>query len=248
MDLRSKDISSYINRKGIFAPFAPQDDNKCSPIYRTRMPGINHFNVGVNIIPRSSSSVVVCYINHQQLFINFAAQEQQTSNRRHGKKTVFAFTISTILTLVQMRYAQEDLFETHRFLMVVVLSSILAYCLAFSLLGRLLLVMRPIVSASTASDEHDCHAYMYKWCYIIKLLFGSLSVASLLWLLLFPHSSWRPVLYLVLIFLFSLVVLGLASKLVLAVGKFFSPVCRGQNHVRRTSPLLPLSSADLSQR
>ncbi|KAL6290026.1 hypothetical protein ACE6H2_007536 [Prunus campanulata] len=213
------------------------------------MPGINHFNVRVNISPRSSSSVVICYINHQQLFIiNFAAQQQQTSNHRHGKKNILAFTISTILTLVQMRYAQDDLFETHRFLMAVVLSSVLAYCLAFSLLGRLLLVMRPGVNAGTASDEHDCHACIYKWCHIIMLLFGSLSVASLLWLLLFPHSSsWRPVLYLVLIFLFSLVVLVLASKLVPAVGKFFSPVCRGQNRGRRTSPLLPLSTVGLSQ-
>ncbi|CAB4269704.1 unnamed protein product [Prunus armeniaca] len=215
------------------------------------MPGINHFYTGMNISPPSSSNVVICYINHQQLFINFAVQQQQTSNRRHhhGKKNILAFTISTILTLVQMRYAQEDLFETHHFVMVVVLSSVLAYCLPFSLLGRLLLVMRPSVNAGTASDEHDCHAYMYKWCHIIMLLFGSLSVASLLWLLLFPHfPSWRPVLYLVLIFLFSLVVLVLASKLVPAVGKFFSPVCRGQNRCRRTSPFLPLSTVDLSQR
>ena len=202
----------------------------------------------MNISPRSSSSVVICYINHQQLFINFAAQQQQTSNRCHGKKSILPFTISMILTLVQMRYGQEDLFETHHFVMVVVLSSVLTYSLA-SLLGRLLLLMRPSVSAGTASDEHDCHAYMYKWCHITMLLFGSPSVASLLWLLLFPHSSyWRPVLYLVLMILFSLVVLVLASKLVPAVGKFFSLECRGHNRCRSTSPFLPLSTVDLSQR
>ncbi|KAI5345274.1 hypothetical protein L3X38_013151 [Prunus dulcis] len=201
----------------------------------------------MNISPRNSSSAVICYINHQQLFINFAAQQQQTSNRRHGNKSILPFTISMILTLVQMRYGQEDLFETHHFLMVVVLSSVLTYCLA-SLLGRLLLVMRPSVSAGTASDEHDCHAYTYKWCHIIMLLFGSLSVASLVWLLIFPYYSfWPPVLYLVLIFLFSLVV-GLALKLVPVVCKFLSLVCRGQNGVRRTRPLLPLSTVDLSQR
>ncbi|CAL9006823.1 unnamed protein product, partial [Prunus brigantina] len=96
-----------------------------------------------------------------------------TSKRHHGNNnTILAFTIPTILTLVQMRYAQEDLYRTHRTIMMVVLSSVLAYCLAFSLLGLLLLLMK----LSVISDEHDqSHAYIYKWCHVTMMLFGSIS-------------------------------------------------------------------------
>ncbi|CAB4300088.1 unnamed protein product [Prunus armeniaca] len=209
--------------------------------------------IGMNVINLHSSNVVIMqhFIHNQHFFfVNFAAQPttlfeaSTTSKRHHGKNnTILAFTIPTILTLVQMRYAQEDLFRTHRIIMMVVCSSVLAYCLAFSLLGLLLLLMK----LSVISDEHDqSHAYIYKWCHVTVMLFGSISVASLLWLLLFPHSSSsRLEIYLI---LSLLVLLGLASKLVPAVAKFLSPVGRGQNHVRRASPLLPLNTVDLSLR
>ncbi|KAL6290085.1 hypothetical protein ACE6H2_007595 [Prunus campanulata] len=211
-----------------------------------------HFYIGMNNIinPHSSNFVIrQHFINNQHFFfINFAArpptlpEASTTSKRHHGKNNnILAFTIPTILTLVQMRYAQEDLFKTHRIIMMVVLSSVLGYCLAFSLLGLLLLLMK----FSVISDEHDqSHAYIYKWCHVTMMLFGSVSVASLLWLLLFPHSSsCRLVIYLISCLLLLLVVLlSLASKLVPAVAKFLSPAGRGQNHVRRASPLLPLST------
>ncbi|PQM42856.1 hypothetical protein Pyn_08071 [Prunus yedoensis var. nudiflora] len=137
------------------------------------------------------------FINNQHFFfINFAArpptllEASTTSKRHHGKNnTILAFTIPMILTLVQMRYGQEDLFKTHRIIMMVVLFSVLGYCLAFSFLGLLLLLMK----LSVISDEHDqSHAYIYKWCHVTMMLFGSISVASLLWLLLFPHSFLPP--------------------------------------------------------
>ncbi|CAL9006818.1 unnamed protein product [Prunus brigantina] len=210
-----------------------------------------------NIINSHSSNFVIRqhFINNQHFFfINFAArpptllEASTTSKRHHGKNnTILAFTIPTILALVQMRYAQEDLFKTHRIIMMVVLSSVLGYCLAFSLLGVLPLLMK----LSVISDEHDqSHAYIYKWCHVTMMLFGSISVASLLWLLLFPHSSsCHLVIYLILcLLLLPVVLLGLAYKLVPAVAEFLSPACRGQNRIRRASPLLPLSTMDLSQR
>ncbi|KAL6290019.1 hypothetical protein ACE6H2_007529 [Prunus campanulata] len=196
------------------------------------------------INPHSSTNVVIMqqyyYISNQQLFINFAAQQptllqaSTTSSRHHGKENnILAFTIPTILTLVQLRYAQEDLFQTHPIIMTVVLSSVLAYCLAFSLLGLLLLVMK---LAIISTDEFDSYEYIYKWCQIIMTLFGSLSVASLLWLLLFSHSSsCPPLFYLTSGFLFLLLLLlllrGLASKLP-AITKFLSPAfIRGHDRV-----------------
>ncbi|KAI5345239.1 PREDICTED: PRUPE_2G142700 [Prunus dulcis] len=205
--------------------------------------------------PHSSNTPNVClhyyFITNQQLFINFAAQQQTllqastTSSRHHGKKNnILAFTIPTILTLVQLRYTEEDLFKTHPIIMMVVLSSVLSYCLAFSLLGLLRLFLK---LAIISSDEFDSYEYIYKWCQIIMMLFGSLSVASLFWLLLFSRSSsCPPLFYLTLCFLFllPLLLLGLASKLLLAVTKFLSPAfLQGQNRVKRTSPLLPVSSA-----
>lgn len=203
--------------------------------------------------PHSSNTAKVCvqyyFITNQQLFINFAAQQptllqaSTTSSRHHGKKNnILAFTIPTILTLVQLRYTEEDLFKKHPIIMMVVLSSALAYCLAFSLLGLLRLFLK---LAIISSNEFDSYEYIYKWCQIIMMLFGSLSVASVLWLLFFSHSSsCSPLFYLTLCFLFLLLLLGLASKLPPAVTKFLSPAfIRGQNRVERTSPLLPLSSA-----
>ncbi|KAI5345235.1 hypothetical protein L3X38_013112 [Prunus dulcis] len=178
----------------------------------------------MNVIHLHSSNVVIMqhFIHNQHFFfVNFAARpttlfEASTTSKCHHGKNNTILAF-TILTILTL--------------------------VQMRLLGLLLLLMK----LSVISDEHDqSHAYIYKRCFVTMMLFGSISVASLLWLLLFPHSSsCRLVIYLILCLL---VLLGLAYELVPAVAKFLSPAGRGQNHVRRASPLLPLSTVDLSLR
>jgi hypothetical protein len=73
------------------------------------------------------------------------------------------------------------------------------------------------------------------------VLFGSVSVASLVWLLV-------STLVYVLLVGQVLLVLGVVLKLLLLLGGKFPPQLLGmeQNGMRRTYPLLPLTSMDLS--
>ncbi|PQQ17276.1 hypothetical protein Pyn_39341 [Prunus yedoensis var. nudiflora] len=133
---------------------------------------------------------VTYFINNQpQYFVKYsvavqimpAASNSTTSySIGYNHHDIFAFMIPTLLTLVQMRSpAVEHLFQTHPTAITVFLSSLLAYCFAFSF---------------------GVHAY--KWSRKAMLVFGSLSVASLLWILLVPYSSS----YLTFCFLLLLVV------------------------------------------
>ncbi|CAL8121861.1 unnamed protein product [Prunus armeniaca] len=86
------------------------------------MAAVNHFyvlNIGMNINPNFN---VIYLFNNLQL---------RNTLYDHD---ILAFIIPTLLSLVQIIYpAYQDLFRTHPMAMSVVRSSLLAYCLAFSL-------------------------------------------------------------------------------------------------------------------
>ncbi|KAM1019055.1 hypothetical protein ACFX13_041202 [Malus domestica] len=183
---------------------------------------------------------VMYFKNQQQLFVYVNVAAALTNHCQAHRNNILAFAISTILTLVQMRYPQQDLFQTNPTLTMITMSSVLAYCFAFTLIELLLL----FTSRDTATISTSTYHLTICWCRMAMMVFGSISVASLLWLLLFHHpSSWGPVMYLILCLVFP-VVRHLARKAVLPMGNLHLELGRGL----RTSRLLPLTTTDLSLR
>ncbi|CAL9007038.1 unnamed protein product [Prunus brigantina] len=133
-----------------------------------------------------------------------AADSASTSMIHHG---IFSFTIPTAMTLVQVRFPDHLLFQTNPILMLLMLCSVIAYSLAFSLE----LLLRGTPHADVVRPRN--------W----SIASGSLSVASLLSLLLSPPSSW-PWLPLLLCF-FLLTLLVFAPKLVALVPQLPSLEC-----------------------
>ncbi|KAL6290188.1 hypothetical protein ACE6H2_007698 [Prunus campanulata] len=131
---------------------------------------------------------------------------------------IFSFTIPTAMTLVQVRFPDQHLFHTNPILMLLMLSSVIIYSLAFSLE----LLLRDTPHADVVRPRN--------W----SIASGSLSLAALLSLLLSPPSSW-PWFPLLLCFLL-LTLLVFAPKLVA-----LAPFRRRHNRrVRRPTTLLPL--------
>ncbi|VVA40257.1 PREDICTED: PRUPE_2G179900, partial [Prunus dulcis] len=130
---------------------------------------------------------------------------------------IFAFTIPTLLTLVQMRYPDVDLFRTLLTPLTILLSGLVAYCFAFSF-----------------GDHAN------KWSRKAMLVFGSLSVASLLWILFFSHYSS----YLTLCFLLLLVVVLGFDRLIQKLWQSIHQESRvAQNRIsQRACLLLPMTS------
>ncbi|PQQ15376.1 hypothetical protein Pyn_39386 [Prunus yedoensis var. nudiflora] len=135
---------------------------------------------------------------------------------------IFSFTIPTAMTLVQVRFPDQLLFQTNPILMLLILCSVIAYSLAFSL--ELLLRGSPHADVVRPGN----------W----SIASGSLSLASLLGLLLSPPSTW-PWLPLLLCFL-MLTLLVFAPKLVALVPQLLSLFHRRH---RRPTTLLPLQAA-----
>ncbi|VVA40256.1 PREDICTED: PRUPE_2G142700 [Prunus dulcis] len=194
---------------------------------------MNHFD-HVGIINGHRSNIIVVnfinnHYNHQHSLINFPAAASTTCIIYHG---IFAFTIPTAISLVQMRFPDQHLFHKHPVTMTVILCSIITYSLAFSL--ELLLLHQHSVSGTSHDD-----VYPRNW----SIAFGSLSLASVLGLLFSPPFSWRLWLPVLLCFLL-LTLLAFAPKLVAPVGELFSRFHRGGNRLSRrtSSPLLPLSA------
>ncbi|ONI21627.1 hypothetical protein PRUPE_2G076600 [Prunus persica] len=133
------------------------------------MAAVNHFyvlNIGMNI----NHNFNVIY-----LFNNLNLQLRNTLYDHD----ILAFIIPTLLTLVQIRYpADQDLFQTHPMSMSVVLSSLLAYCLAFSLW---------VLSIRHYARGQNL-AYAHFWCPMAMRLFGSASVTSLFSTFYFPMT------------------------------------------------------------
>ncbi|KAL6290022.1 hypothetical protein ACE6H2_007532 [Prunus campanulata] len=185
------------------------------------------------INPVRSCNVTYFIINQPQYFMNYsvvlqimpAASNSTTSySIGYNHHEIFAFMIPTLLTLVQMRFPAVDLFQTHPTAIRVLLSSLLAYCFAFSFGG---------------------HAY--KWYRMAMLVFGSLSVATLLWLLFFPHYYS----YYLMLCVLSLPVAGLGlDRLVLKLWqRIRQELGRAQNRIsRRACPLLPMTSMNVPHR
>ncbi|KAI5345267.1 hypothetical protein L3X38_013144 [Prunus dulcis] len=180
------------------------------------------------INPDHDTCNVTYFINNQPHYLmNYSVVQQimpaATNYNRHAHD-IFAFVIPTLLTLVQMRYPAQLLFQTHPTAITVFISSLLAYCFfAFRFGG---------------------HAY--KWCRMAMLVFGSLSVATLLWLLFFTHHYS----YLILCVLF-LPVEGLGlDRLVRKLWQRIRQELRGaQNSIsQRACPLLPVTSVNMLHR
>ncbi|KAK9910802.1 hypothetical protein M0R45_034746 [Rubus argutus] len=145
------------------------------------------------INPHFNHSDNVHFINSVQ-FINFAPAAASTYDRYHD---IVAFTIPVLLTFVQIRFPSEDLFQTHPITIIVVLCSLLAYSLAFAF--------------SVLVRYFHRYDYSRKWCCMAMVLFGSVSVASLVWLLV------STLVYLLLVGQ-VLLVLGVVLKLLLLLG------------------------------
>lgn len=177
------------------------------------------------------------FSNNQQQLVVYVNVAAPLTNPRHAhRNNTLSFAISTILTLVQMSYPQQDLFQTNPTLTMITMSSVLAYCFAFTLLELLLL----FTSRDTATSSTSTYDLAICWCRTAMMGFGSVSVASLLWLLLFHHPrSWGPVMYLILCLAFP-VVLHLARKAALPMDNLLFGRGRGP----RTSRLLPLNTMD----
>ncbi|PQQ15371.1 hypothetical protein Pyn_39381 [Prunus yedoensis var. nudiflora] len=135
---------------------------------------------------------------------------------------IFGFTVPTAMTLVQVRFPDQHLFHSNPILMLLMLSSVITYSLAFSLELRL----RGTPQADVLRPRN--------W----SIASGSLSLASLLSLLLSPPSSW-PWLPLLLCF-FLLPLLVFAPKLVALVPQHPSMFRHQHPRVRRPTTLLPL--------
>lgn len=175
---------------------------------------------------QSPLSVTMCFIN---MDLQFMSRSSSSTHSIHYD--IVAFVVSILQTLVQIKYPSEDLFRTHYRTMVVVMSSLLAYCFVFGAISY--------IDHSYGPYGHR-YGLKHNWCCMALMAFGLVPVVSLL-SLLFPDSAWRPVLYLLWVGQL-LLVLGLLRKLVLLVMKFLPTL-----HVRRTSPLLPLTLMDLSR-
>ncbi|CAL8121935.1 unnamed protein product [Prunus armeniaca] len=201
---------------------------------RLRNNAIHHIYVWVRMMinPVHGCSVTYFINNQPQYFMNYsvvlqimpaASNSTMSYSIGYNHHDIFAFIIPTLLTLVQMRFPALDLFQTHPTAITVLLSSLLAYCFAFSF---------------------GVHAY--EWSRMAMLVFGSLSVASLLWLLFFPHYYS----YLILcVLLLPVAVLGfdrVVRKLWLSIHQ---ELRAAQNLIsRRACPLLPMTSMNVSQR
>lgn len=169
-------------------------------------------------------------MNFGQILI-LPATASNYSNRHDHDHDVVAFIIPVLLTLVQIRYRAENLFKTLPITIIFVLSSLLGYCLAFSfwvLIGR------------THGSHSHRFATEFRWCRMAKLAFGSVSVASLIWLLL---DCWQAVLSVLLAGQLLILLLTLLQLL-----RKFLPLLRPvrPNRVRRTYPLLPLTTVNLA--
>ncbi|KAL6290028.1 hypothetical protein ACE6H2_007538 [Prunus campanulata] len=136
-------------------------------------------------------------------------------NSNHRAHDILAFIIPILLTFVQIRYLadRQDLFQTHPLTMMVMLSSLLAHCFAFSLLIRL-----------SGSGTR-----MYNCCRMAMMVLGFLSVVSLLCLLFIPNCS-----NLILCILLLLVVMLGLNRL---VRRLWQHIRTAQNR-GRTCPLL----------
>ncbi|CAL9007032.1 unnamed protein product [Prunus brigantina] len=173
---------------------------------------------------------------NQQLLINYFPAQQNNLMIHH---CIFSFTIPTAMTragpscppqgpalamtLVQVRFPDQLLFQTNPILMLLMLCSVIAYSLAFSLE----LLRRGTPHADIVRPRN--------W----SIASGSLSLASLLSLLLSPPSSW-PWLPPLLCFLL-LTLLLFAPKLVALVPQLLSLFhSRHRRRVRRSTTLLPL--------
>lgn len=154
------------------------------------------------------------FINNVQ-FINFAPAAASTYDGYHD---IVAFTIPILFTFVQVRFPSEDLFQTHPITITVVLSSLLSYSLAFAF--------------SVLVSYFHRYDYSRKWCCMAMVLFGSVSVASLIWLLV-------STLVYVLLVGQVLLLLGIVLKLLLLFGGKFPPQLLGmeQNGMRRSGGL-----------
>ncbi|KAB2595378.1 hypothetical protein D8674_030828 [Pyrus ussuriensis x Pyrus communis] len=188
-------------------------------------------------ILRRMPIVNVWYFSNNHLFVNVNVAAPQANRRHAHRNNIIAFLIPTILTLVQMRYPQQNLFQTNPTLTMISMWSVLAYCFAYSLL-ELLLLFTSRDTATYSTSTYDIATCLWRTA---MMVFGSVSVASLLWLLLF-HSprSWEPVMYMILCLAFPVVV-HLARKAVLPMRNLLSEQGRG-----RSTSLLPLTTMDLS--
>lgn len=177
---------------------------------------------------QSPCNVTVCFINMNLQFMNRSSSFCSMHSNHHD---IVMFVVSILLTLVQIRFPSENLFHTHHKTMVVVMSSLLIYCLAFG-----------VISRNDTIFSHRFGNSEYNWCCMAMVVFASVSVASLLSLLFphFPHSSSKPVLYLLWVGQL-LLVLGLLRKLVLQLVKKILPPLS----LRRRSRLLPLTTSDV---
>ncbi|CAL8121907.1 unnamed protein product [Prunus armeniaca] len=91
------------------------------------------------INPDRSCNVTYIINNQPQYFMNYSvvlqimpdASNSTTSySSCYNHQDIFAFTIPTLLTLVQMRYPAVDLFRTHPTALTILLSGLVAYCFA----------------------------------------------------------------------------------------------------------------------
>ncbi|CAL8122495.1 unnamed protein product [Prunus armeniaca] len=136
---------------------------------------------------------------------------------------IFSFAIPTAMMLVQVRFPDQHLFHTNPILMLLMLSSVITYSLAFSL--ELLLL-----SLTVRANPHARN-----W----SIASGSVSLASVLGLLLSPPSSW-PWLPLLLCFLL-LTLLAFAVKLVPLVHQLLSRFRRHRHRHCAWRPATELS-------
>ncbi|KAK9910809.1 hypothetical protein M0R45_034752 [Rubus argutus] len=178
-----------------------------------------------------SSTNNIQFMNFGQILI-LPATASNYSNRHDHDHDVVGFIIPLLLTLVQIKYPAENLFKTRPITIIFVLSSLLGYFLAFSFWE---------LKGHTHSSQSHRFATEFRWCRMAKLAFGSVSAASLIWLLL---DCWQAVLYLVLAGQLFILLLKLPQLL----RKFIPPLLRPvrQNRGRRTYPLLPLTTVNLA--
>ncbi|KAL6130722.1 hypothetical protein ACLB2K_069101 [Fragaria x ananassa] len=174
--------------------------------------------------------------NPSNINMYFFANNQYTnpSSIYSGHHDVVAFTVAILLTFIQIRYAAENLFQTHPITIILVLISLLAYCL--SLVGfqmHMFLIRR--------NHDVDCDRYAgaRKRCSLGMMFFGFVSV-SLLAALLFPVVIlWICQLVLLLPALVGLLLLLVVPLLVVV------KLLRLQGQRKQILPLLPLTSTVL---
>ncbi|CAL9007380.1 unnamed protein product [Prunus brigantina] len=145
---------------------------------------------------------------------------------------ILAFVIPILLTFVQMKYPNENLFKTRPVAMNIVLYTLLAYSFAFGVRHRFLNPDNP-----------------YPWFHMAMLLFGFASLASIL-SLVFPnyYYSWAFMLcVLSILLLFGWLLLGLARRLWRQIQAqighriFPRPIRAIRRRMRKLRPILPLT-------